>query len=218
MQSAGPSRQVAADHGFQGGVVVGREPEALHHPEQGRADLVMPGQLQGTVQGEVGGEPLGVVPGADGLRVGRLGVALERHGAAELEGGRLLRPDDLRAARLGLPPLPDDPREAHDQGDRKRGRQSGDGRVARAPAPGSLPGLGGPRQDRLPGQEPLQVVGQRPCGGVTPRGRLLQAFQTDGLRVAGQAGLEPRRRDRFLGADQFERLEQGRGAERRPTG
>ena len=54
-----------------------------------------------------------------------------------------------------------------------------------------------PRPDRLAGQEPPQVVGQRLRRGVSPRRVLLQALQADRLQVARQPRLEPRRRHRL---------------------
>ena len=75
-----------------------------------------------------------------------------------------------------------------------------------------------PRHDRLAGQEPPQVLGQR-GGRVVPLGRvLLQALQRDRLDVARQARHQPRRRHRLGRLDLLERLQHRRPPERRAAG
>ena len=117
-----------------------------------------------------------------------------------------------------LAPLPEDAGEPegghHDNG---RG-QAGRGRVPAAPAPGPLPDRDRPRDDRLAGEEPAQVLGQRGGRVVALRRLLLQALQRDRLEVARQAGDQPRRRHRLGVLDLLERLQGGRAPERRAAG
>ena len=75
------------------------------------------------------------------------------------------------------------------------------------PLPYALSGPRRPGQDRPPGQETVQILGQGRGIGVTPMRVLLQALQRDRLRIPGQARLQPRRWHRIGRLDMFQCLE-----------
>ena len=66
--------------------------------------------------------------------------------------------------------------------------QGGRGRMPVAPAPGPLPQRDRPGHDRLAGEEPPQVVGQRGGRGVALARLLLQALQAIVSRSRGRPG------------------------------
>ena len=66
------------------------------------------------------------------------------------------------------------------------------------PFPGSLPRRGRPGQNRLPVEEPPQVVGQFERGRVPAARLLLQTLQADNLQVAGRVTLKLAGRKRLL--------------------
>ena len=73
---------------------------------------------------------------------------------------------------------------AQHQRQRDAARQARHHRIAPAPPPGPLRLTHRPRQDRLAGQEPAQVLGQSRAPSVPLARLLLQALQADRLQVA----------------------------------
>ncbi len=87
----------------------------------------------------------------------------------------------------------------------ERGETESDQNGRRRPPPGpfrdTFESRRGSGQNRLAVEISPEVGGQLEGGRVPPRRFLGEAFQTDGLQVARQPRLEPRRRDRILGDD-----------------
>jgi hypothetical protein len=139
-------------------------------------------------------------------------------GAVALPPG-LRRPlDGLRPAPLGQQPEPGDRAEAAHQRQQQQGQQPRHLGVAPAPAVDPLDPPDRPGLDRHPVEEALQVAGQGLGAGVALVPLLLQALQADGLQVARQVRVQPRRRHRLLGQHLHQGVELRVGAEGGPAG
>ncbi len=137
--------------------------------------VIVPGGQGEAGAGGVHGPAQLLVPGAEG-DVGLVGLAA---------GRGLLRPCELSPlpcclARVGKPQR--ERRGKHQHPD-ENASERGDRRVAPGPSPVSLDGACPAGSDRLVGQEPPQVFGQRQGARVTSRAFLFQAFQADRFQV-----------------------------------
>ena len=100
----------------------------------------------------------------------------------------------------------------------QRSGESGDGRVAAAPAPRPLAAANGASLDRLTLQEPPEVCGQFLGRTVALPRVLLQALEADRFQVARDGGIQLPRRHRVVMEHLEERIERVIRLERRPAG
>src|SRR5262249_53174949 len=98
-------------------------------------------------------------------------------------GPLLLLTDSVPLAANALP-LPENPATASQEDQHQRGQQTGDPRVATAPADDSLASPNGTRSHRFAGLETPKIVRQSLGGGITATGFLPQAFQANGFEIA----------------------------------
>ncbi len=76
----------------------------------------------------------------------------------------------------------------------------------------------GASQDRFTGEKSLKILGQRQGGRIALAAIFLQTLQADRLQITRHARLQLARRNRFLLANQVERVQRRRAAERRTAG
>ena len=140
----------------------------------------------------------GVVLGKGGVLAGCEGIgegSVLARASTPIEEGRRHRPGDDQ--------------QRHDS------TQGGDPRIAQAPAPERFRPADGPRQNCFPGKEATEVLAERGSRVIALGGIFLQAFQANRFQVARDLGLELGWRDRLLGANLLERIQDRRGPERR---
>ena len=88
--------------------------------------------------------------------------------------------------------------EAAEEDNPQQGHQAGDHSVPPGPPPGPLGPAGPPRQQRLPGQVPPEVLRQRRGRGVPRPGLLGHRLQHDRLQIARDPAIELARPRRLI--------------------